>query len=265
MPDSRRHPIHGACALGWLLLATACGGGGGGGGEDPEPPPPTPPANSAPTAEAGAAQTAREGDRVTLTGSGTDSDGTIASFAWSQSAGVPVNLVQAPASATANFDVPDIDADGTATFTLTVTDDDGATDTDEVSIDLLANFRVAGTALSATGIDLDGDVNDPGTPLARNNDFDTAQPLRNPVLLGGFANQPAAGDPAGQLVQDGDVDDFYRIDAFAGQLVSLFIESERPFVNDLDLELYDSNRILIDRSISITSFEQLTIPADGGG
>ena len=247
-----------SCTAGCALLVAACGGGGSGGSEPPEP------ANVRPSADAGPPQTAREGDTVTLSGSATDSDGTIASVTWRQLDGQTVNLTQSGNNAT--FVVPDLDVDSVATFQLTVTDNRGASDSDSVTVDFLASVSVAGTVFAATGIDSDGDVNDVGTPLARNNDFRSAQTLGNPVLLGGYANQPGTGDSSGQLEEPGDTADFYLIDAVEGQTVSLFIESERPFINDLDLELYDAAGSLdmpIDASLSTTAFEQLTIPADG--
>ena len=46
-----------------------------------------PPANRVPTANAGADQAVQEGARVQLAGSGSDSDGSVASYQWSQTAG----------------------------------------------------------------------------------------------------------------------------------------------------------------------------------
>ena len=64
-------------------------------------------------------------ESVTLDGSGsTDSDGTIASYVWTESA-VQIATGVSPAVV---FDV------GVHTVTLTVTDNDGATDTDNVII-----------------------------------------------------------------------------------------------------------------------------------
>ncbi|MEL7447890.1 MAG: S8 family serine peptidase [Pseudomonadota bacterium] len=248
-----------SCTAGCALVLAACGGGGGSGSSEPPQP-----ANVRPIADAGPPQTAEEGQTVTLAGTATDSDGTIELVTWRQLDGVTVNLSQS--GNTASFVVPDIDVDSTATFQLMVTDDRGASDSDSVTVDFEARVSVSGSVFPATGIDSDGDVNDIGTPLARNNDFESAQTLGNPVLLGGYANEPGTGDDSGQLEELGDTEDFYLIDAVEGQTVSLFIESERPFINDLDLELYDpafSLDIPIDASFSTTAFEQLTIPADG--
>lgn len=233
------------------VLLSACGGGGGDN-------------NVAPVADAGNPVTAREGELVTLVGSGSDSDGSIVDFDWSQVGGGPsVDLLQPAGSSTAEFVVPDIESDAVVTFELTVSDDDGASSSDQVEVTLRANFDIAGVITAAQGIANDSDVNDQAAPLQPNNDFDTAQPVGNPVLLGGFANQPGSGEPAGQLTQSGDVFDVYAINAVAGQRVSLFIEAQRTAINDLDLVLFDASGALVDASLSISSFEEITIPQDG--
>lgn len=91
--------------------------------------------NQAPTANAGTDQTVDEQTQVTLSGSGTDSDGTIASYQWSQTAGTSVTLNN-PNSATASFTAPTTLAVNPLTFELTVTDDDGATTSDTVVVSI---------------------------------------------------------------------------------------------------------------------------------
>jgi Concanavalin A-like lectin/glucanases superfamily/Glycosyl hydrolases family 43/PKD domain len=92
--------------------------------------------NNSPTANAGPDQTVNEGTTpVTLDGSGSsDSDGTIASYAWTQTAGTSVTLNGA-SSKTPSFTAPDVSASGdTLTFELKVTDNDGGTATDRVNV-----------------------------------------------------------------------------------------------------------------------------------
>jgi K319L-like, PKD domain/Calx-beta domain len=89
-------------------------------------------ANVPPTAAAGADQTVDSGATVNLDGTGsTDTDGTIVSYAWLQTAGPSVTLTGAD-TATPSFTAPTGPA--TLTFQLTVTDNDGATGTDSVTI-----------------------------------------------------------------------------------------------------------------------------------
>jgi len=105
--------------------------------------------NAAPTADAGADQTVNEASRVTLAGSGTDPDGSIASYSWVQLSGPTVTLSGAD-TATAAFDAPGLALGQTATLTfeLLVTDDNGASDTDTVTITVnaVAGVNVAPTA-----------------------------------------------------------------------------------------------------------------------
>lgn len=104
------------------LLVSACGGGGGG----------NPPLNMAPVANAGADRSVAEGLEATLDGSqSSDADGSIVSYAWTQTEGPAVTLLDASA-ARARFTAPLVEAPTTLTFTLDVVDDAGATSTDSV-------------------------------------------------------------------------------------------------------------------------------------
>ena len=91
------------------------------------------PQNQPPTANAGADQTATEGDSVSLVGIGTDPDGTITAYLWQQTSGPAVSLTT-PNNATSGFVAPMVSSPTTLTFMLTVTDDDDATGTDSVTI-----------------------------------------------------------------------------------------------------------------------------------
>ncbi len=88
-------------------------------------------ANAIPMAQAGAGRTVYPGEAVTLNGSGTDSDGTIQGYAWSQVSGTSVTLQNAN-TARASFTAPD--TAGALVFRLTVTDNLGATATDDVTV-----------------------------------------------------------------------------------------------------------------------------------
>lgn len=116
-----------------LLVFTGCGGSGGGSEPDPIDPPIEPPTNVSPVAFAGDDQSVTASDSVSLTGSATDTDGTISSFSWRQTAGTSVQLDGAD-SANASFVAPSLVSDETLTFELLVTDDDSATDIDSINV-----------------------------------------------------------------------------------------------------------------------------------
>jgi lysophospholipase L1-like esterase len=152
-----------------MLTLSGCGGSSS---KNKTPPPPPPPANVAPTANAGADQTVAELAAVTLNGSGsTDSDGTVNTYAWSQTGGTAVVLDEAvPAMPT--FTAPDLAANEDLTFSLVVTDDDGAASAaDTVVITVTANVAPTANAgpdqtvssLEAVTLDGSGSADADGT------------------------------------------------------------------------------------------------------
>lgn len=106
---------------GIVLLLTACGGGGSGsssssGGAN----------NATPVANAGPAQTVNSGATVTLNGTASsDPDGSVATYAWTQTGGAAVSLSNA-AAAQPTFPAPISASVSTLTFSLVVTDNRGA-------------------------------------------------------------------------------------------------------------------------------------------
>ena len=91
------------------------------------------PVNDPPEVNAGSNQTVNENATVTLTGSGSDLDGSISSYAWTQVSGTTVTLSGAD-TATPTFTAP---LSGTAealTFRLLITDNNGATQSQDVTV-----------------------------------------------------------------------------------------------------------------------------------
>src|SRR5262245_56897891 len=87
-----------------VALAVAACSGNGGGSQQPAPQPPA--ANAPPVANAGPDQVVSPGAAVSVTGaSSSDADGTIASYAWTQTAGSTVSLAAA-SSVTPGFTAP---------------------------------------------------------------------------------------------------------------------------------------------------------------
>jgi Tol biopolymer transport system component len=121
-------------ALGAMTMAVAaCGGGGGNGGGGSTAG--GPPANRAPTADAGADRAVGELATITLMGQASDPEGGPLVYSWSQASGPAVDFAT-PDEATTDVTVPRVDI-GTAptiVLRLTVTDDQSAVATDDVSI-----------------------------------------------------------------------------------------------------------------------------------
>ncbi len=96
------------------------------------------PVNAIPTADAGPDQSVIEQALVTLVGSGSDTDGSIVAYSWTQSSGVAVTLSDSQA-ASPTFTAPSISTEQQLTFDLMVTDNEGATATDQVVITVLVD------------------------------------------------------------------------------------------------------------------------------
>jgi hypothetical protein len=107
-----------------------------------------------PTAAAGAPQTVVERSQVALSGSGTDSDGSVASFAWVQISGPSVS-VSGASTAHASFTAPSLSAPATLTFRFTVTDNHGATATDTTTIAVNPDAALNDAPVANAGPDQD--------------------------------------------------------------------------------------------------------------
>ncbi len=144
-----------------LILSSfiaSCGGGSGGG------------TNISPVSDAGNDQFVDEDSIVTLSGSATDSDGSITSYIWVQESGATVTLENAD-TATATFNAPNLSVEDDLVFTLSVIDNDGNTSSDTVEIKVIPNVAPSAAAgdditvderteltLEGVGSDSDGDV-----------------------------------------------------------------------------------------------------------
>ena len=106
--------------------------------------------NSGPAADAGADQTVKSGNTVTLSGSDTsDPDYGIPLYNWTQTEGDTVTLNDS-ASVTPSFSAPSVDDDSkTLTFQLEVTDNGGLKDTDTVQITVEKNDDDGGCFIGA--------------------------------------------------------------------------------------------------------------------
>jgi gliding motility-associated-like protein len=128
--------------------------------------------NQAPTANAGSNRSITlPTSTIAVSGSGTDSDGTIASYSWSKVSALTATLTNASSTTLTASNM----VEGVHTFGLTVTDDDGATGYDEVNVtvnsaainqpptasagnDMSITLPVNSVSISGSGTDSDGTI-----------------------------------------------------------------------------------------------------------
>jgi hypothetical protein len=131
---------------------------------------PPPPANQAPVANAGTDKNVTlPTSSVSITGTGTDADGTIASYNWTKQSGGAATLTGA---ATATLNVSGLVA-GTYVFRLTVTDNGGATGFDEVTVAVSVTTPPPPPPSGANLINVSGAVLDAGFSYYVSQDFGT--------------------------------------------------------------------------------------------
>ena len=124
--------------------------------------------NQAPVANAGADKLVNlPTNTVTITGSGTDADGTIATYAWTKLSGPAPGTIVSPGAATTDINAL---AGGVYQFQLTVTDNSGASSTDIVQVtvnqapvanagaDKLVNLPTNSVTIIGSGTDADGTI-----------------------------------------------------------------------------------------------------------
>lgn len=139
--------------IGALLLLALAGCGGSDGGTSTF-------GGASLQARAGADVTVDEGATATLNGGGTNSDGTITGYAWSQISGPPV-FINGSDTATASFEAPQVSANQTIVLQLIVTGSGGDTALDEVVVTVRNIPRTTGTVSGKvmqglTGVELSG-------------------------------------------------------------------------------------------------------------
>lgn len=121
-------------------------------------------------------------------------------------------------------------------------------------------YSVTGVITASDSQAVDSDTNDPAREAVSNDVPVLAQPIPNPITLGGYINQPGSGEP-GRSFNSGDVDDYYLVDLLAGQTVTMLVANFQQ--GDADLYLLDAGGDVVDFSVDIGELESVTAPQDG--
>ncbi|WP_020558988.1 DUF1566 domain-containing protein [Thiofilum flexile] len=111
--------------------------------------------NKAPVANAGADQSVASNTPFVLFGKGTDTDGTVVSYQWTQVSGPAVTLSDAN-QANIAFKTPTVAIATNLVFSLKVTDDKGATHTDTVTIQVKPVAVITTPQVQITPVEPDG-------------------------------------------------------------------------------------------------------------
>ena len=138
-----------------------------------------------------------------------------------------------------------------------------------VCTNITSGVTLSGKIKVPDGVVIDGSVNDSNDDYVSNQTFDTAQPLINPISVGGYVNQTTYG-PCGRFNNcnwfspvNGNSDDYYEVQLKAGDFITLATGEYNTIDNDLDLYLYDNNRKKMDSSIGSGRYEVLRVEEDG--
>ncbi len=225
------------------LLLTACGGGGGGGGGNAA-------GSGPPVITLGATPTpVAAGSDASLTWTASRATACEAAGGWTGSRPVSGSELVGPIRGETEFQLTCTGAGGsrTASFLLAVT---------------APPSTVSGRILLGNTTQVDSDTNDPQSTQIPNNSREDAQPLPNPVVLGGYVALAGRG-PEGATQPAGDPVDYYRVSLTSSQVIELVIATDDPLANDLDLYLEDEDGNVVDASLGLGRVERITAPAPG--
>lgn len=132
--------------LSWMLTFR---NGSSGGGQTPDQTDSNQNANKGPVANAGADKTLTLPENsIVLEGKASDSDGEVTGYEWQKVSGGSANLSQA---SSASLQISGL-SEGVYIFKLTVKDDDGATDSDEIKVQVRAPEKTDGATQNAAPV-----------------------------------------------------------------------------------------------------------------
>ncbi len=134
--------------------------------------------------------------------------------------------------------------------------DDG--DSDSVG-DEQSTVTLSGTIKAPSGVAIDSDVNDPNEDFSENDSVASAQPVNNPISIGGYVNVAGSGE-RGRSYTIGDRSDYFAVQLSSGDTITLAIGDTDA--GDLDLYLFDSDGNTVDASLGIDEYESITAYED---
>ena len=142
--------------------------------------------------------------------------------------------------------------------------EDNSTDPSVTDGGTVTGSTITGSITVATGSFFDGDVNDPNAPYRNNDTLENAQAIPNPITLGGYVNTAGNG-PQGRSFQQGDSDDYYIVQLFANQSLSLNAPDSAGSngANRVAMFLLGDNGDVLQHTTGTQPTELLNINSDG--
>lgn len=231
----------------------------------------TPAGNMPPSANAGTDQTITlPTNQASLSGTGTDTDGTIASYAWTKVSGPAGETITTPSSA--NTTVTGLVV-GIYVFRLTVTDNNNATGTDDIQITVNAAPNIppvanAGTdqtiVLPINQVSLNGSGTDADGTIASYSWSKTSGPAGETITSPTSANTTVTGLVAGTYVFNLAVLD--NMGAPGSDNVQVTVNNPPPTATSFDLFVSSQNTNSVKRynGVSGAYLGNFVAPGSGG-
>ncbi len=127
----------------------------------------------------------------------------------------------------------------------------------------VSGFNIEGSMNVSNNTATDSDVNDTNASYKSNDSVGMAQRIPNPVILGGYVNQPNSGPDEGRSFSMGDVDDYFQVDLKKGNTITVFVANANEIGNDVDLALLGQDGKSVNASLGEGDTEYLVVEQDG--
>ena len=213
--------------------------------------------NQAPSVSVSGSQQVNEGTDIALSGSASDSDGSIESYQWRQLGGTTAQLGDAD-SAELEFSAPMVELSNDLLFELEVTDNDGATASAQITVKV--NNINQQPQISASALSVDAGA-------TKGLSIEATDPDTNDVLLYSLQQQPTAGSvslnsTSGYLEysapDDGSNSDSFIVQVSDGALSStatVQVTITQPVTNSADVEAPSAAKIVSASSLEVGVME----------
>ncbi|WP_455208635.1 S8 family peptidase [Kaarinaea lacus] len=121
---------------------------------------------------------------------------------------------------------------------------------------------LSGNISIAAGSAIDSDVNDPNAQYQSNDTLTDAQTIGNPTTLGGYVNLAGYGR-TGRSFDAGDSDDYFIVQLFASQSITISVAEFDPAANRIAMFLLDENGTVVAHTTGDRQTDVINVNASG--